>query len=118
MVDLPSDALFIGSLLFHFVFPKTLFNCGIPVRFRMRVEDPDIHKGAFESSSPKTVDGNIQPSAVSSSWSSDRGHCRTRRALASERADSSTPRPEFLSVTDIDTKRERAAGLECTALRQ
>ena len=47
MFDLP-DALFIGSLLFHFVFPETLFNCGVPVGFCMRVEDPDIHKGAFE----------------------------------------------------------------------
>ena len=53
MFDLP-DALFIGSLFFHFVFPETLFNCGVPVGFYMRVEDPDIHKGAFESSSPKT----------------------------------------------------------------
>ena len=69
MFDLP-DALFIGSLLFHFVFPETLFYCGVPVRFCMRVEDPDIHKGAFESSSPKTVGGNIQPSAVSSVGSS------------------------------------------------
>ena len=67
MFNLPY-ALGVSPHFLHLVLSETFLNGGVPVGRCVGIEHPDVQKGPLKSSSPESVDGDIQSLSVVKAW--------------------------------------------------
>ena len=73
MFNLPY-ALGVSPLFLHLVLSEAFLDGGVPVGRCIGIEHPDVQKGPLKSSSPESVDGDIQSGPIGGDGGTSRQH--------------------------------------------